>query len=72
MGLRSTAARACGLRRYDERTQSLGLCRDRFGEKPLYVYRDGDDLYFGSEVNFIASLLGRSLRVNHATCAATS
>jgi asparagine synthase (glutamine-hydrolysing) len=51
--------------RYDERTQSLGLCRDRFGEKPLYVYRDGADLYYGSEVKFIVSLLGRSLRVNH-------
>jgi asparagine synthase (glutamine-hydrolysing) len=50
---------------YDERTQTLGLCRDRFGEKPLYVYRDGDDVYFGSEVKFIVSLLGRSLPVNH-------
>jgi asparagine synthase (glutamine-hydrolysing) len=54
-----------GFATYDERTQSLGLCRDRFGEKPLYVYRDGDDLYYGSEVKFIVSLLGRSLRVNH-------
>lgn len=50
---------------YDERSGVLGLCRDRFAEKPLYVYRDGDDLYFGSEVKFIASLLGRPLRVNH-------
>ncbi|MDX6650813.1 MAG: hypothetical protein QOJ97_2764 [Solirubrobacteraceae bacterium] len=50
---------------YDERTGTLGLCRDRFGEKPLYVHRDGDDLYFGSEVKFIVSLLGRALPVNH-------
>lgn len=50
---------------YDERTGTLGLCRDRFGEKPLYVYRDGEDLYFGSEVKFIVSLLGRPLRVNY-------
>ncbi|MGH2824458.1 MAG: asparagine synthetase B family protein, partial [Thermoleophilaceae bacterium] len=50
---------------YDAATGTLGLCRDRFGEKPLYLYRDGEDLYFGSEVKFIFSLLGRSLRVNH-------
>jgi asparagine synthase (glutamine-hydrolysing) len=49
---------------YDERDGSLTLSRDRFGEKPLYLYRDGGDLYFGSEVKFIASLLGRSLDVN--------
>ena len=50
---------------YDERTGTVGLSRDRFGEKPLYVYRDGEDLYFGSEVKFIAALLGRPLAVNH-------
>jgi asparagine synthase (glutamine-hydrolysing) len=50
---------------YDERSGRLGLCRDRFGEKPLYVFRDGDDLYFGSEVKFVVALLGRPLRVNH-------
>ena len=50
---------------YDERTGVLGLSRDRFGEKPLYIYRDGDDLYFGSEVKFIVGLLGRPLPVNH-------
>ena len=38
--------------------------RDRFGEKPLYILRDGEDLYFGSEVKFIASMLGRRLAVN--------
>ena len=50
---------------YDESTGTLGLSRDRFGEKPLYVYREGEELYFGSEVKFIAALLGRPLRVNH-------
>jgi asparagine synthase (glutamine-hydrolysing) len=49
---------------YDERSGELGLCRDRFGEKPLYLLRDGDALYFGSEVKFIASMLGRRLRPN--------
>jgi asparagine synthase (glutamine-hydrolysing) len=50
---------------YDEATGVLSLSRDRFGEKPLYLYRDGEDLFFGSEVKFIASLLGRRLDVNH-------
>jgi asparagine synthase (glutamine-hydrolysing) len=49
---------------YDEADGSLHLCRDRFGEKPLYLYRDGGGLYFGSEVKFIAALLGRGLKPN--------
>lgn len=49
---------------YDEADDSLTLCRDRFGEKPLYVYRDSSGIYFGSEVKFIVSLLGRRLDVN--------
>lgn len=46
---------------YDEADGSLTLCRDRFGEKPLYLYREGDDLYFASEVKSIVALLGRRL-----------
>ena len=49
---------------YDERDGSLILCRDRFGEKPLYLYRDETGLTFGSEVKFIVALLGRRLSVN--------
>jgi asparagine synthase (glutamine-hydrolysing) len=50
---------------YDEADGSLTLCRDRFGEKPLYLYRDETGLYFGSEVKFIAALLGRRLPINY-------
>jgi len=49
---------------YDENDGSLTLCRDRFGEKPLYIFRDESGLYFGSEIKFIVSLLGRKLEVN--------
>lgn len=49
---------------YDAETGALTLSRDRFGEKPLYLYRDKTGLYFGSEVKFIAALLGRPLDVN--------
>jgi asparagine synthase (glutamine-hydrolysing) len=49
---------------YDEADGSLTLCRDRFGEKPLYIFRDHSGFYFGSEVKFIMALLGRRLEVN--------
>ena len=49
---------------YSERDGGLTLCRDRFGEKPLYLYRDETGLYFGSEVKFIVAMLGRRLHVN--------
>ncbi len=54
-----------GVRQLRRARRRAGLSRDRFGEKPLYLYRDGDDLYFGSEVKFIVALLGRPLPVNH-------
>jgi asparagine synthase (glutamine-hydrolysing) len=49
---------------YEERDGSLTLCRDRFGEKPLYLYRDSTGLYFGSEAKFVFTLLGRRLEIN--------
>jgi len=53
-----------GLAWFDPKTDRLTLARDRFGEKPVYVYRDGDRLYFGSEVKFLFALMGRRLPVN--------
>ena len=50
---------------YDEKKGSLTLGRDRFGEKPLYIYRDKEDIYFASEIKFIVRLLGKKLRVNY-------
>jgi asparagine synthase (glutamine-hydrolysing) len=49
---------------FDEAAGVLSLCRDRFGEKPLYLLRTEDGLYFGSEPKFIAELLGRPMRPN--------
>jgi asparagine synthase (glutamine-hydrolysing) len=49
---------------YDETDGSLTLCRDRFGEKPLYFFRDESGLYFGSEVKFIRALAENRLQVN--------
>ena len=50
---------------YDEADGALSLCRDRFGEKPLYVHRDGDGgLWFASEPKALFALLGRALPPN--------
>ena len=50
---------------YDEGDGSLLLARDRFGEKPLYLYEDDTGFYFGSEIKFLAALAGRRLEVNY-------
>lgn len=49
---------------YNAPSGKLMLGRDRFGEKPLYLYRDATGLYFASEVKFIAALLGRVPPIN--------
>jgi asparagine synthase (glutamine-hydrolysing) len=38
---------------WQEDERRLILVRDRVGIKPLYVYRSGDDIYFGSELKTI-------------------
>lgn len=50
---------------YDEENGSLLLSRDRFGEKPLYIFRDDTGLYFGSEVKFLFELVGHKLDINY-------
>ena len=50
---------------YDERDGSVMLARDRFGEKPLYLFRDASGVYFGSEVKFIAALAGVRLPIDY-------
>ncbi len=49
---------------FDSTKEQLYLCRDRFGEKPLYIYEGEEDLFFGSEPKFIFALLGRKLKVD--------
>lgn len=46
----------------DTATGELALCRDRFGEKPLLLHRDGTGgLWFASEAPALFALLGRTL-----------
>jgi asparagine synthase (glutamine-hydrolysing) len=48
----------------NEADGSLLLCRDRFGEKPLYFHWDTGGIYFGSEIKFLAALRGTPFDVN--------
>jgi len=41
---------------WDPRSQTLHLCRDRFGIKPLYYHYDGDVLIFSSEIKGLMAL----------------
>ena len=49
---------------YDNVDGSLTLCRDRFGEKPLYIHQSQEGFFFGSEPKNIFGLLGHALPVN--------
>ncbi|MFA5087943.1 MAG: asparagine synthase (glutamine-hydrolyzing) [Candidatus Omnitrophota bacterium] len=49
---------------YDGKSGEIVMARDRFGEKPLYLLRTPDGIYFGSEVKFLKALSGESLSVN--------
>ena len=49
---------------YDERKGRLILSRDRFGEKPLYLWHKNNGLYFASEVKALAALAGEWPNVN--------
>jgi asparagine synthase (glutamine-hydrolysing) len=49
---------------YDEAEGSLTLSRDRFAEKPLYLFRAPEGVYFGSEPKFLFALIGRRLPVD--------
>ena len=42
----------------DEAAGTLFLTRDRFGEKPLYLWHRPDGLYFASEMKALAALAG--------------
>jgi asparagine synthase (glutamine-hydrolysing) len=49
---------------YDQSSGELLLCRDRFGEKPLYLWEQDEGLYYASEVKGLAALAGTWPEVN--------
>ena len=51
---------------WNERDRRLILARDRLGIKPLYVYRKGEDLYFGSELKTLFAHPEIERKLDHA------
>ena len=49
---------------FDSKSQTLSLARDRFGEKPLYYYSYGQELFFGSEIKLLAELSETKFKIN--------
>lgn len=41
---------------WDDNLKKLFMSRDRFGEKPLYFYKNNEGIFFSSETKFIKSL----------------
>ncbi len=49
---------------FNESSNTLTLCRDRFGEKPLYYLEEKGSIYFASEIKSIFELKGEKLKIN--------
>lgn len=49
---------------YDGQRDELLLSRDRFGEKPLHIWRRKEGLYFASEPKFLFALAGTRAPIN--------
>lgn len=49
---------------YNKKKGELYLCRDRFGEKPFYLWKNNSGLYFSSEIKGIAALAGEWPKIN--------
>jgi asparagine synthase (glutamine-hydrolysing) len=52
---------------WDEKRGRLMLARDPFGKKPLYLYRDGQRLVFGSEIKALLAFGHIAARLDHAS-----
>ena len=51
---------------FDKSKNELILSRDRFGEKPLYYFKDEANLYFGSQIRQISLLSKKNFKLNNA------
>jgi len=46
---------------YDDSKKRIFISRDRFAEKPLYIYKDSDELILSSETRFIKEVTSKPL-----------
>ena len=49
---------------WDRKKEKIFISRDRFGEKPLFYYKENKDFFFGSETKFIQSLANTTPEIN--------
>ena len=49
---------------YDKSKDEIILSRDRFGEKPLYYFKDKKNLYFASQINQLKLLSEKNFKIN--------
>ena len=49
---------------WDSKNKKLFLSRDRFGEKPLFFFRNEKGFFFGSEIKYIKSLSSNIFKIN--------
>ena len=49
---------------WNKKKKEFFFSRDRFGEKPLYYFRDKKNFIFGSEIKFIKNILGDKMKFN--------
>ena len=50
---------------FDKSKNEIILSRDRFGEKPLYYFKDKKNLYFGSQINQLRILSEKKFKINN-------
>ena len=44
---------------YDFKTELI-LSRDRFGEKPLYIWKNNEGIFFASEIKALKTMVGKT------------